>query len=658
MYSASHQLGLGGGFLGRLLAAAMSASLMVATIAGAGVANAQPLCDFADGAGTSDDPFLVANERDLNELRTCDTGLAFLQTADIVLTSANWQPITNHNVADSFGGLYDGGNHSISNLTIDSDLSNRGLFYALNSASILNLTLSGSVEVSGSSAVAVGLLAGSSDGLSLENITVNASINAPDISLVGGIVGIAQNTSVLDTRVNGTLVGSVSVGGAIGAMSSSSVNGLQADVQVTGGSRVGGMFGTINIVAASNSSAHGDVSASGAESGGFASRVTDSALNEIKASGRVDGQDWTGGLIGIASGSAISKSGASGQVFGRTFVGGYIGQARTSAISTAYALGDVTGSAFVGGFAGDLAGGPNQGDGLSVSNAYAAGDVNFRELGFVTGNIGGFAGVLGPRFSSAATYAAGRVDDSLTSWGGYVGGFADTTSVSIAAALYDADLNTQARPAGDVSGAALDLIGKTSAELRDLETYSPAFQIEAGQGVVGQGQKVWGICPGVNDGLPFLNWAVEPGACDQAAADIAAAQQAEANRLAAEQAARERAARELAEQQAEAERQAAAREAALSLGLHVWVSAYGSNQAKFYARELVGAGKVQFYLNGVELGWVRAADRSDPKLRSLPAGPLVGEPYFVRTANLELAHKNILEIYVEGQRVHRVAYTR
>jgi hypothetical protein len=86
------------------------------------------------------------------------------------------------------------------------------------------------------------------------------------------------------------------------------------------------------------------------------------------------------------------------------------------------------------------------------------------------------------------------------------------------------------------------------------------------------------------------------------------------------------------------------------------------SSAKIYFYGAVGAGKIQFYLNGVEVGWVRAIDETDPKLRTLATGPSggpsVGKPYFVRTAQLERGRKNILEIYVEGERVRRVAYTR
>jgi hypothetical protein len=85
---------------------------------------------------------------------------------------------------------------------------------------------------------------------------------------------------------------------------------------------------------------------------------------------------------------------------------------------------------------------------------------------------------------------------------------------------------------------------------------------------------------------------------------------------------------------------------------------FADGTVKFYARDLVGAGKVRFMLNGREIGWVRAIDTTDPKLRVADSGPMAGRAYFVRTARLEPGRKNVLEIYVAGERVRRVAYGR
>lgn len=92
--------------------------------------------------------------------------------------------------------------------------------------------------------------------------------------------------------------------------------------------------------------------------------------------------------------------------------------------------------------------------------------------------------------------------------------------------------------------------------------------------------------------------------------------------------------------------------------LAVWTKRLeGNTQAKLYAKSVVGKGKVQFYFNGKEIAWVRAVDETDPKLRVITSGPMTGANYLVRTVDL-LEGKNVLEIYVDGERVRRTSYSR
>jgi subtilisin family serine protease len=81
-----------------------------------------------------------------------------------------------------------------------------------------------------------------------------------------------------------------------------------------------------------------------------------------------------------------------------------------------------------------------------------------------------------------------------------------------------------------------------------------------------------------------------------------------------------------------------------------------TNQAKLYAKNPIGAGKVQFYLNGREIAWIRAVDETDPKLRIVTEGPMAGIGYLVRTVNLQPG-RNVLEIFVDNVRERRVIYT-
>ena len=72
------------------------------------------------------------------------------------------------------------------------------------------------------------------------------------------------------------------------------------------------------------------------------------------------------------------------------------------------------------------------------------------------------------------------------------------------------------------------------------------------------------------------------------------------------------------------------------------------NTVKVWVFDVVGAGKVQIFHNGKEIAWVNTTDSSDSKLTS---------GYLVRTVDLAPG-KNVIEVYVDGERVKRAAYTR
>jgi hypothetical protein len=71
---------------------------------------------------------------------------------------------------------------------------------------------------------------------------------------------------------------------------------------------------------------------------------------------------------------------------------------------------------------------------------------------------------------------------------------------------------------------------------------------------------------------------------------------------------------------------------------------------KLYAKEPIGIGKLQYFVNGKEVAWIRALDANDPKLSFAS-----GTPYLVRTVYLSPG-KNRFEIKLDGVRVWRATY--
>jgi hypothetical protein len=91
-----------------------------------------------------------------------------------------------------------------------------------------------------------------------------------------------------------------------------------------------------------------------------------------------------------------------------------------------------------------------------------------------------------------------------------------------------------------------------------------------------------------------------------------------------------------------------------------WTRAMADGTVKFYARDLVGVGKVRFMLNGREVAWVRAVDASDPKLN---VGPAAARDGLTRTVGAGTrwslaAGRNVLEIWVGDNRLVRRIFTR
>jgi hypothetical protein len=81
-----------------------------------------------------------------------------------------------------------------------------------------------------------------------------------------------------------------------------------------------------------------------------------------------------------------------------------------------------------------------------------------------------------------------------------------------------------------------------------------------------------------------------------------------------------------------------------------WTKDIGNGEVKLYAKNIVGAGKIQFFHNGKEVAWINAVDALDPKLRAAS-----GSFYLVRTLKL-VSGKNVFEITDDGVRtVRRVA---
>lgn len=199
------------------------------------------------GSGTADDPYLIFNPIQLNQIRYFldEKYVHFKLMSDIDLTDwiadnnpyQGWQPIGTP--SSPFMGILDGNNHKITGLRINrSTNDNVGFFGYMLWAEISNLSILGS-EVFGKKYV--GILAGQAISCQIDNCKVGGQLTACD-NYSGGIVGygsgnITESTSTVD------ISGKDNVGGLWG----SSFDGQGSEIHIDGCTFDGKINGFNNI---------------------------------------------------------------------------------------------------------------------------------------------------------------------------------------------------------------------------------------------------------------------------------------------------------------------------------------------------------------------------------------------------------------------------
>ena len=177
---------------------------------------------FAGGSGTEEDPYLIITAEGLSAIAD-DLSACYRLDADIDLSGVDWTPIGTFthtgdadadrpDAADAFSGIFNGGSHTISNLTVDQPEGYAvGLFGCLCDSHIYNLTLD-SATVDGS--MMAGAVAGYACNSRLTAVSLTGSnyitghnTDARSAEMIGGILGRGKD-SLVDScaaRANVTL---------------------------------------------------------------------------------------------------------------------------------------------------------------------------------------------------------------------------------------------------------------------------------------------------------------------------------------------------------------------------------------------------------------------------------------------------------------------
>lgn len=329
------------------------------------------------GSGTENDPYLIFYADQLTQVRNFlgKSGVYFKLMSDIDLTdwieenspNQGWQPI---GVSSSrFKGIFDGNNHTISNLIINRPSADGiGLFGYAEGATFKNIVID-ETTINGNGDV--GPVCGNASSSSFSNCKVTATINAKG-NTVGGIAGSASGTFTNNKVINTTINGNDNVGGIVGYTQNSTFTSNDVSATIEGKNSIGGILGYSNFHC---------------------------SLDNNIAKCSIVGNDNVGGLIGQSFNNAweqvvlsLTKCAFYGTIKAHSSIGGIVGRYSRSSeslplsfeISNCYSVSDIQATGD------DIGGilGCNDNDDIqnTISNSYHSGNI----LG--DKNVGGIAG--------------------------------------------------------------------------------------------------------------------------------------------------------------------------------------------------------------------------------------------------------------------------
>jgi len=229
----------------------------------------------------------------------------------------------------SFGGVFDGGDHQISDMQISGSYAGTGLFGRVTAdGEIRRLKVSGAVTPTGIQS-RLGGIAGENYGL-LDNCTFTGTLNAH--SEVGGIAGRnMQSGTIRDCRMQGSVIADSCAGGITGynegfvsgCENRAEVNTVYSDVPMTA-DQLTSTLENILLTGRIRSFDNLSVKSNSGGIAGYTSGVIAECVNEGSIGYEHVGYN-TGGIAGYSSGY-IRACKNTGSVTGRKDTGGIVGQ--------------------------------------------------------------------------------------------------------------------------------------------------------------------------------------------------------------------------------------------------------------------------------------------------------------------------------------------
>ena len=208
------------------------------------------------------------------------TDINITLTDNIDLTGIDWTPIGT-SFSNSYTGTFDGGNHTITGLTVTGSNDYAGLFGDIDeNGTVKNVVLEGVQITSDNSSGYAGGVAGNSWG-TIENCSVSGSVSGT--TFAGGVVGSQWGGSITGCNSSATVKGEVYVGGIAGETNyGASLTGCYATGDVT-----------LEIAPTENISGGGVVGFNGGSS-----ILACYAIGNVTSTGSSTGSVCIGGLLG------------------------------------------------------------------------------------------------------------------------------------------------------------------------------------------------------------------------------------------------------------------------------------------------------------------------------------------------------------------------
>ncbi len=198
---------------------------------------------------------------------------------DVDLGNSAWTPIGASATANRYSGVFDGGKHTIKQLYINSTADYQGLFGYINGATVRNLTVEGSVSVSGTGGYVAGIVAYSSGSSVISNCHNKATVTG--YRFVGGILGYSPNAAlqILDCSNSGGITSSDTyAGGIVGCLATSpsaTINRVFNSGSITAATNnAGGIAGRSDSAPIINAGNTGTVTTAGTVVAGISASLT------------------------------------------------------------------------------------------------------------------------------------------------------------------------------------------------------------------------------------------------------------------------------------------------------------------------------------------------------------------------------------------------